>query len=72
MQNFDEYSDNWKLGLILGWFLIPFLIAACFEFTSWMGWPALFIFGLFWIGITAKISEEKEKQEKASSEESAK
>jgi len=31
-------------------FGVPFVIAAAFHYSDWLGWPALFAFGLFWCG----------------------
>jgi hypothetical protein len=39
---------------------IPFLIGAAFHFGGhWIGWPALFVGGIWWLGICGQISERK-------------
>lgn len=49
---------SFKLFLLACFFLIPFLIAAAFKFTDWMGWPSLIVGGFCWLGVIASIKDE--------------
>lgn len=52
-------STGQRLHLVVGFFGLPFIIAAAFKFTDWMGWPALIVFGIYWIGILAHIGSKE-------------
>lgn len=48
-------------------YTLPFVIGTAFHFFGgWVGWPALFVGGLAWVGAIAvladKIKKEKEQQ----------
>lgn len=45
--------------LLFAFFTIPFVIAAAFHYTDWMGWPTLFVGGLYWIGAVILLREKK-------------
>lgn len=43
-------------GVLLAKFVcIPFVIAAAFRYTDWLGWPTLLVGGIFWIGVWIEI-----------------
>lgn len=46
-----------RLFYLACFFVMPFLIAAAFKFTGWMGWPALLVCGWIWLGAVARIFE---------------
>lgn len=43
---------------LLLFFLLPFLIAGAFYLSPWLGWPALLVLGIYWIGITLMLTSE--------------
>lgn len=39
--------------------VIPFAVAAAFHYSTWLGWPALFVGALYWIGCFLALTEKR-------------
>lgn len=47
------------LAYLVLWCVIPFLIGAAFHFVgAWLGWPALIVGGLYWIGLSITLGKD--------------
>jgi hypothetical protein len=38
-------------------FGLPFAIAAAFRYTDWLGWPALVVGGVLWLGSVCVLAQ---------------
>ena len=43
--------------LLAQFFALPFIIAAAFRYTDWLGWPTLIVGGIVWLGTCVQIGK---------------